>query len=327
MPAAAPEPTSEGQLAALLALKSSLDTKGVLNGLWTSSNPDFCSWPLVECDDAGIVRTVNLTTNEYESTLLGRLPSGAQVFSGLSGLRQFDARMHNIGGSLPADWGPATMPNIQVIKLDQNKLTGWLPSGWSGLSKLKEVTLSNNRLAGPLPASWGSLTDMQHLDLSFNSIGGSLPQSWGAWAHVQSIHLEANKLMGPLPASWGAMGSLETLVLSENGLKGQLPASWADMRSLQELWLEFNQLSGSLPSSWSALGGTLQKLALNNNDFSGSVPRSWVQFREVAGPMYLYLFDNPELTGCLPFGLKQQLQYDIDMYVHHGTGIRGYCPS
>ncbi|WIA23592.1 hypothetical protein OEZ85_000303 [Tetradesmus obliquus] len=283
--------TGDAQLDALLQLKAALDPTGVLDGVWERDSGrqyGFCRWRHVECDAPGrLVTAVNLTTDDYEVMLSGVLPPGS-VLRGLTGLQKIDIRYHYLSGPLWDDWW--SLPRLQVIRLDNNALTGTLPAAWSNFgSNLRVLTLWHNSLTGSLPPSWSALTSLNHLDLSFNALIGTLPAAWSSLGSssssssgsssssssaggLQQLWLDVNQLTGTLPASWGGFGALEVLFLSENKLTGTLPEAWADMRQLRELWAEYNSLSGSLPEAYYKLG-KLQKLVLNNNSLR--VPKPW----------------------------------------------------
>lgn len=47
-------------------------------------------------------------------------------------------------------------------QLQDNQLSGMLPSSWSSLESLRLLNLSHNILHGPLPASYGLMTSLTH---------------------------------------------------------------------------------------------------------------------------------------------------------------------
>lgn len=52
------------------------------------------------------------------------------------------------------------------------------------LQALELLRLDNNRLSGSLPASWGALR-MFYVDLASNMFTGSVPASWSGWSQVR----------------------------------------------------------------------------------------------------------------------------------------------
>ncbi|GMH42590.1 hypothetical protein BSKO_10509 [Bryopsis sp. KO-2023] len=68
---------------------------------------------------------------------------------------------------------------VLTLDLEDNVLTGTLPSGWSRLTTLTEIDLSKNSLTGPLPDEWSRLQNLEILDLEANpAISGTIPASW-----------------------------------------------------------------------------------------------------------------------------------------------------
>jgi len=53
------------------------------------------------------------------------------------------------------DWSELTQ--LELIRLDQNALSGELPPSWSKLTHLRTLTLWDNRITGGIPDSWGDL--------------------------------------------------------------------------------------------------------------------------------------------------------------------------
>jgi len=58
----------------------------------------------------------------------------------------------------------------------------------------------------------------------------------------------------------------------------------------------FNSISGNLPAEW-ARSPSLKVLKLNSNKIGGAFPKQWAS---LASLETLTIFDNPDLSGCLP---------------------------
>ena len=79
------------------------------------------------------------------------------------------------------------MPNVNILSLSNNMLSGTLPSQWGsagssgGMSQLNSFFLAGNRLQGTLPA-WdqNGLQQMNLLDISHNALSGCA-HGW-SWA-------------------------------------------------------------------------------------------------------------------------------------------------
>ncbi|KAL6778748.1 hypothetical protein ACKKBF_B04805 [Auxenochlorella protothecoides x Auxenochlorella symbiontica] len=101
-----------------------------------------CSWPGVSCEKGKVVQL----------TLPGaglRMQFPSNMFS-LSELRVLDLRNNELVGPLPA-----AMPlQLTTINLAHNDLSGTIPQSWASLPHLQRVWLQGNRIDGPLPAGW-----------------------------------------------------------------------------------------------------------------------------------------------------------------------------
>ena len=91
------------------------------------------------------------------------------------------------------------MPNLRVLHLSGNDLSGTLPSDWAVSSSLVDLTLSHNLLRGTIPLS------IQHhmwnvLDLSFNKLGGTVAEGISVNPNG-SLSLSINRLSGYVPSS------------------------------------------------------------------------------------------------------------------------------
>ncbi|GFQ01722.1 probable LRR receptor-like serine/threonine-protein kinase at2g23950 [Phtheirospermum japonicum] len=81
---------------------------------------------------------------------------------------------NNITGAIPSELGK--LPKLQAIDLSDNLLTGQIPSSLSQLKTLQYLRLNNNSLNGAIPMALGNLTQLTFLDLSFNNLSGPVPR-------------------------------------------------------------------------------------------------------------------------------------------------------
>ena len=125
------------------------------------------------------------------------------------------------------EWHGVTAHNGRVIKLhlDNNLLTGTLPSELGSLTNLQALRLSGNRLTGPIPAELGSLEHLQSLRLSGNQLTGAIPAELGSPEYLQQLWLHYNRLTGAIPQQLADLPNLDTLFLSGNQLTGCVPPS------------------------------------------------------------------------------------------------------
>ena len=106
--------------------------------------------------------------------LAGTVPS-----SGLPvNLTLLDVSHNSLSGSLPS-----ILPqNLSWLDVSDNAFTGDLPSKWSTLPNIAVVRLNNNILGGRLPADWSrwgnSTRNSLQLSVTNTSLHGLIPTSW-----------------------------------------------------------------------------------------------------------------------------------------------------
>ena len=117
-------------------------------------------------------------------------------------------------GEIPPELG--RLPNLEVIDLNANQLTGSIPTEFGNLPKLRYLFARENRLSGPIPASLGDIPTL-------------------VW-----IRLGGNQLEGPLPPELANATGLEELLLSRNRLTGLVPSEFTQLNALYAFAWEIN---------------------------------------------------------------------------------------
>ena len=113
------------------------------------------------------------------------------------------------------------------------------------------------------------------------------------------------------------MASLVDLNLHNNQLSGSIPGGLGDLSNLTHLRLNDNRLSGSIPAELGKLS-ELQGLWLNDNRLSRDIP---AELGGLSNLTHLYLGGTNSFSGCLPAGLRDVANSDLDSL------ILSYCPA
>ena len=72
------------------------------------------------------------------------------------------------------------------------------------LSSLTELDLDDNQLTGSIPTELGDLASLTNLGLGNNQLTGSIPTEFGDLASLTVLRLYSNQLTGSsIPPSWG----------------------------------------------------------------------------------------------------------------------------
>ena len=125
-----------------------------------------------------------------------------------------------------------------MIEVNNNFVSGTIPSFLFRMPSLRSVQLANNRLSGTLsdviPTSL-----LEVLDLRGNSLSGSIPSSYGEMTNLRSLNLQDNAaISGVLPVSFANLQELSDLRLSGTSLEGGMEVICAGSTSLQLSKLE-----------------------------------------------------------------------------------------
>ncbi len=160
---------------------------------------------------------------------------------------------------------------VRSLDLNNNQLTGTIPTELALLTGLEWLGLPRNQLTGPIPAELGRLTNLEVLGLDGNQLTGTIPPQLSNLTSLRWLALHNNQLTGSIPAELGGLSDLEVLGLDGNQLTGTIPPQLSNLTSLRWLALTSNRLSGAIPAELGGLGN-LENLYLSNNQFTGTLP-------------------------------------------------------
>ncbi|MED6107418.1 hypothetical protein PIB30_013775 [Stylosanthes scabra] len=290
----------ESESEALLKWKQTLPPQPILDS-WVNVNQSSpCSWRGITCDPQGSVTTINL------------------AYTGLSGT------LHNLNFS--------AFPNLLILDLKTNNLTGTIPQNIGALSKLQFLDLSTNYLNGTLPLSIANLTKVHELDVSRNDItgildpllfpdssddpktglisirnllfqdtllGGTLPNEIGNIKNLTLLALDGNNFYGPIPPSLGNCTHLSVLRLNENQFSGTIPPSIGKLTNLTDVRFFTNYLNGTVPREFGNLS-SLVVLHLAENNFIGELPPQVCK----SGKLVNFSAAYNGFTGPIPVSLR-----------------------
>ena len=187
---------------------------------------------------------------------------GVYVVDGQRVVTSLEIPDANLEGPLPG-----SLPYIRRLTLDNNLLTGGLPTWIYGASDLTWLDLRNNRLSGTVTGSAFNTPKLRHLLLQHNLFSGQVPDF-----------------------NFGNLPELVDLRLTNNGFSGSFPASWNTLATDGRGWLRLqvaeNDITGDLPS-W-----------VSNLKFANSMTPSWIG----VGPSRDYYVDFRNNRLCLPSG-------------------------
>ncbi len=197
-------------------------------------------------------------------------------------------------GTIPDCYLNGTLSTQKLI-LNNNYLTGTLPSGFSSIMQL---IVNNNFLTGTISISTGKFSNLLYLYLNENSFSGSLPTSFVSTS-LYSLTLNSNRFSGRLPTlsslnlfqyiAYNNFFSgtiplvsnsfmLSCLSIGDNFLSGQINGNLTlKLRRLETIDFSTNKLTGAIPSELFHSTPSLQSFSANNNCLNPSIPDSICQ--------------------------------------------------
>ncbi|XP_039023429.1 LRR receptor-like serine/threonine-protein kinase GHR1 [Hibiscus syriacus] len=263
------------------------------------------------------IQFLNLSHNQLTGSLVGE--AELQLFGNLKVL---DLSYNQLSGELP---GFNFAYDLQVLKLSNNRFTGFIPNVLLKADSLllTELDLSGNNLTGPI--SMIMSTNLQILNLSSNGITGELPLLSGScavldlsnnklegnltrilkWGNIEFLDLSQNRLTGLIPELTPQFLRLNHLNLSHNSLTSSLPKVILQYPKLRVLDLSFNQLDGPFINDLLNLD-TLEELHLGSNLFTGAIRFS----PSSKSDLHILDLSHNQLSGYFPdqFGSLAGLQ-------------------
>ncbi|XP_055960591.1 MDIS1-interacting receptor like kinase 2-like [Mercurialis annua] len=132
--------------------------------------------------------------------------------------------------------------------LNNNNLSGVIPTEIGSLSELANLNLGANKLSGAIPKQIGENSKLLFLNFSKNEFTDSIPSELSNLLTLESLDLSRNYLAKEIPSQLAKLRSLETLNLSYNSLSGEIPASFDNLLSLTVVNLSYNELEGEIPN-------------------------------------------------------------------------------
>ena len=202
--------------------------------------------------------------------------------------------------------------HISEIKLDQNGLTGELPSSLSALSYLRVFSAYGNDIGGSIPTLTG-LADLENVDLYDNQLTGAIPSLAGL-LNLASIDVRDNQLSGVMPPLDGLV-NLWIFRVSSNQLTGTIP-TLSGLTFLYDFNVNSNKLTGEIPSLTGLLN--LRYFQARNNRLSGTIPDT------TGANLDTFVVSNNLLTGPLPTTVTQL--HDLEYFDAANNLLTGPIP-
>ncbi|PWA65862.1 leucine-rich repeat protein kinase family protein [Artemisia annua] len=170
--------------------------------------------------------------------LTGFIPP--RLFSSKMSLVHLLLENNQLTGSIPSTLG--LVQSLEVLRLDRNNLSGNVPSSINNLTSVLEMYLSNNKLTGRVPNLTG-LRALNYLDMSNNTFSPTLVPIWfSTLQSLTTLKMFSTNLVGELPSTLFDIPQLQNVDLSDNGINGTLTIGSSQSNQLQQVNLQNNQI-------------------------------------------------------------------------------------
>ncbi|MCO5608648.1 hypothetical protein L7F22_062862 [Adiantum nelumboides] len=269
-----------------------------LDQSWWQGNNPCKDWEGIQCDANNRVTYSNLSNTGIHGPMpdeirnLDRLinldlsnsrfsnPPYNYISGDLSPIGSLTGLLHlNIGfNHIQLDTFPAAIYNLSnliTLRIDNNAISGSLPTELAQLKSLIYLYLGNNSLMGPIPKEYSKLVNLQELSMWDNNLQSIIPPEFGNLRSLRYLNLHDCSLYGGLPKELGSLKNLHTISLYRNQLTGSIPDSWRNLTSLKNLYLLNNFLTKSIPASLLSLPNLIN-LSVDHNLFDGALNLEYV---------------------------------------------------
>ncbi|XP_042506343.1 leucine-rich repeat receptor-like protein kinase TDR [Macadamia integrifolia] len=286
------------------------------NAALSNSNPVWCSWSGVVCDqETSHITSLDLSHRNLSGLIpseirflsdLNNLNLSGNAFDGafptdifeLSKLRTLDVSHNNFSSIFPP--GISKLRFLTVFNAYSNSFNGSLPQEIVRLRFLVKLNLGGSFFQGSIPAGYGSLPRLKFLHLAGNSLQGPIPPELCFLTQLEHLEIGYNEFSGGIPVEFGLLSNLRYLDISTSNLSGYLPSELGNLTLLESLFLFMNRFNGEIPVSFSNLGA-LKVLDLSDNSLSGSIPEGFSKLKELTALSLMY----NNLTGEIPDGIGE----------------------
>lgn len=258
------------------------------------------------------LQTLWLANNQFEA---GELP---ESFKNLSGLVSLWAGQCNLTGNFPSV--VLEMPELELLSLENNRLTGSIPPRMWSLKKLQELFLFENSFTGDVVVDGFASHSLTNIDVSQNNLTGSIPEVFGTLNNLTKLYIFSNSFSGEIPASIGRLPSLRVLLAYGNRFNGTLPPELGKHSGLGWIEVDYNELTGAIPEGLCARGQFVH-ITAKNNSFNGSIPAGLANCTS----LQTMALDNNQLSGDVPEALWTAPQ--LGYLTLQGNKLTGSLPA
>ncbi|KAF5459462.1 hypothetical protein F2P56_023405 [Juglans regia] len=207
---------------------------------------------LANCTELEYLRVSRNQINDTDPFWLGTLQH----------LKILDLHSNGFHGAIRSPETNYTFPNLCIIDLSHNHLSGNLPARYfAQWDAMKSVGANNLQYMGDW-VYYSIIITIKGVELEYKKIQDGLTV----------IDFSCNRFEGDIPKILGNLEGLRVLNLSNNAFTGHIPSSFANLTQLESLDLSQNKLFGEIPLELVQLN-FLSKFNVSHNCLTGPIPQ------------------------------------------------------
>ena len=306
-------------------LSGQVQLGSILSLIYMDLSSNALSGPLPSLRGVQYIQQITLSQNHFTGTIHNDFYS-AEL------LKLLDLSGNHLQGTIP----PALFTNtlnrtgglyssmLNYLFLQDNSLTGTIPSQVGLAGFLRQIALYQNSLSGTLPMSLRNNTQLQSLLLQKNDFSGSPDELFqteqvsdpSLFPLLQVLDLSRNHFTGAIPRNLFALPSLIYVAVIDGCFTGTLPADICEATHLQTLVLEGLHSGSSCRRRIKDVFHNRQELLYVSRAFGGTIPSCiW----NMTNLRTLHLSGNL-LEGSLPSSYDTFAVQDLSLSYNRLTG-------
>lgn len=144
---------------------------------------DICSWYGIVCNGFGRVKELNVNGNNLSGSL-------SDAIEDLQSLEKINFFNHSMTGVIPDVL--IMLDNLRYVDLSNGLFSGSIPD-FTGLLELETIYLENNNLTGELPSAVADLPLINIYWVKNNDLSGCIPANYISLCDIQSVQMQDNE--------------------------------------------------------------------------------------------------------------------------------------
>merc|ERR1719223_2038721 len=217
------------------------------------SEESICSWYGVGCsDEPGEDSFGHVTHIILDNNNLGSNPADKGAISELLFSLEFIHKIDLSGNEVTLSFANIGMAKNTLHSLYLSGTAFGSLEGIGNARSLHHLRIEDNRITGDIPTELYDLIELRSLHLSNNEFEGSLDgDRLRSIANLEEMYASNNNLNGQIPTKFSELVNLRVLDLGRNMLSSVIPEEFGSLRKLKQLSLENQRgqfkIAGNLP--------------------------------------------------------------------------------